>query len=68
MMYISKFIIKIRSTLTCFSLGGSAGKARYNYVNTWGDIIPGNYYIPRLVVSVFFLLLVFFFVAVRRPL
>jgi hypothetical protein len=34
--------------------GGSAGKACYNYINTWGDIILGNYYIPRLVVFVSF--------------
>jgi hypothetical protein len=38
----------------CFFPGGFAGKARYSHVNTWGDTVLGNYYIPRLVVSASF--------------
>jgi hypothetical protein len=49
-------------------LGDSARRACYSYVNTWGDIILGNYYIPRLVVSGFFFVSSVFFAAVIRRL
>jgi hypothetical protein len=31
----------------CFSLRDSGGGTCYNYVNTWGDIVFGDYYIPN---------------------
>jgi hypothetical protein len=41
-------------------LGGSDRGACYNYINTWGNIILGNYYIPHLVVFFIFIFSVFF--------
>jgi hypothetical protein len=46
-------LLSLNRIVTDF-LGNSARKVCYNHINTWGDIILGNYYILCLVVSVSF--------------